>query len=60
MKERGYKTLLERDRRFELPLAAWKAAVLAADTNPAYMVPMAGLEPARARLRGFSYYSMSP
>lgn len=45
MKERGYKTLLERDRRFELPLSAWKADVLAADTNPAYVVPSMGFEP---------------
>ena len=38
--------VMEQDTRFELALSAWKADVLAADTNPANMVEMTGLEPA--------------
>ena len=53
MKERGYKTLLERDRRFELPLPVWKTGVLAADTNPAYMVLQTRLELVRFCPRDF-------
>lgn len=35
---------LEQDTRFELALSAWKADVLAANTNPAYLIPVFEME----------------
>ena len=50
--------LLEQDTRFELALSAWKADVLAANTNPAYLIPVFEMETGKKPYCPYQHYGL--